>query len=117
MKRLFTLLGLCLAVALAAGVSTPTSAQEKKPKAAAATQDRIDGTVKAIDAKTKTISVRVRGKTMSRDVIYDEGTKFTYRNKPASFADVKDERRVICLGKLNEKGQLTATRIDVRDKM
>jgi hypothetical protein len=28
-----------------------------------------------------------------------------------------DGRHVICLGKLNEKGQLIAARIDVRDEM
>jgi hypothetical protein len=120
--RLFAVMGLGLGVLVAAAIVAPTTAQEKtqekKPTAAAQTkEDRIDGTVKSIDTKTKTISVRVRGKNMERAVIYDDKTKFTFRNKASSLDEVKGERRVICLGKLNDKGQLMATRIDVRDEM
>jgi hypothetical protein len=118
MRRRLLAIGLCLGVAVAAASVTPVVAQEKKPTATAKVkEDRIDGTVKGVDKKTKTILVRLRGKGTSEDVIYDDATKFTFRNKAATLDDVKDERRVICLGKKNDKGQFAATRIDVRDKM
>jgi hypothetical protein len=119
-RRLLTAMGLSLGVAFAAAAITPAYGQEKKAPAAApakAKEDRIDGTVKGVDKATKTILVRVRGKGDSKDVIYNDSTKFTFRNKPATLDEVKDERRVIVLGKLNDKGQLAATRVDIRDKM
>jgi Cu/Ag efflux protein CusF len=111
-RRLFIAMGLFLGV-LALPVA---QAQEKDAKGKAAKQDRIDGTVHMLDKATKTVTVRLRGKTEQREVLYDDKTAFTYRNKPASFEEVKDGRRVIVLGKHNDKHQLMATRIDVRDK-
>src|SRR5690349_4771287 len=97
-RRLLAAIGLCLGVAFTAAIVMPVAAQEKKPaaqekKSAAAKvkEDRIDGTVKGVDKKTKTILVRLRGKGNSEDVIYDDATKFTFRNKPATLDDVKDE--------------------------
>jgi hypothetical protein len=118
MRRcLLAAIGLCLGFLFAAAVITPAYAQEKKPAAApAAKEDRIDGTVKSLDAKTKTIFVRLRGKTLDRTVVYDDATKFTFRNKPSTLDEVKIERRVICLGKLTDKGVFNATRVDVRDE-
>jgi hypothetical protein len=115
-RRLLTIVGLCLGVCLAATFAGSAYAQEKKPAGPAAKEDRIDGTIKSIDSKTKTISVRLRGKQTTTDVIYGDATKFTFRNKPATVDEVKADRNVICLGTMNEKGQLTATRVDVRDK-
>jgi hypothetical protein len=90
---------------------------QAEAKGKAAKQDRFDGTVRSVDAKAKMISVRVRGKTQERQVMYDDTTKFTYRNKPSSLEEVKDGRRVICVGHYDDKGQMMATRIDVRDTM
>jgi len=115
-------MGLSLGVVLALPMVAPIKAQEKpapaaKPaKPAKPAEDRLDGTVKSVDKKAKALTVRLRGKNLERQVIYDDNTKFTYRNKAASLDDVKEERRVICLGKLNDKGQFMATRVDVRDK-
>jgi hypothetical protein len=118
-RRLFVVIGLCIGVVFALASATPAQTQEdKKEKHAAGAkvkQDRLDGTVQSIDTKTKTISVRVRGQSLRRDVIYDDSTKITFRNKAAKFDDVQDGRRVICLGKINDKGQFIATRIDVRE--
>ncbi len=115
-RRPLTVVALCLGVVFAAALVRPSYAQEKKEAPAAAKGDRIDGTVKSVDAKTKTISVRLRGKTASQDVTYDDKTQITFRNKPSTIDEVKDERRVICLGKAGDKGVFHATRIDVRDK-
>jgi hypothetical protein len=108
-------MGLFLGVMLILPGVTPVEARQKEGQRPAAKQTRLDGTVQMIDKDTKTVTVRLRGKTNQRQVVYSDDTKFTYRNKPGSLDDVKDGRRVICLGKLNDKNQLIATRIDVRD--
>jgi len=120
-RRLVIVLGVCLAIGLA--WSAPAAAQDKS-KAKAKTEEkgkaksdeqRVEGTVQAIDKATKTIQVRMRGKTASRPVTYTAATKFTFRNKTATLDDVKDGRRVICLGKPDGKNWV-ASRVDVRDE-
>ena len=78
-------------------------------------EDRLSGTVHMIDKDTSTIIIR-KG-AIQRKVLYNAETKFTIQNKPSgSVDDVIVGRRVICLGKFNDKTQLVATRIDVRAK-
>ena len=114
-RRLCMAVGLIIVGALLTAPAAAAPSQAAKEKPAAAKQDRIDGTVQMMDKAAKTVTVRVRGKTEQRQVVYDDKTAFTYRNKPATLEDVKDGRRVIVLGTSNEKHQLLATRIDVRD--
>ena len=59
--------------------------------------------------------ITIRKGNVQRQVAYSADTKVTYRNKPGSMDDVKEGRRVIVLGKFNDKTQLVATRIDVRE--
>lgn len=111
--RLFAALGFGLAIALTLS-ALPAAAQEKR---AAAKPDRVEGTVQSIDLATKTVTVTLRGKTIKTvPVIFSDETAFTFRNKKGSVDQVKDGRHVICLGKLNDKSELIATRIDVRDE-
>ena len=106
-NRLIVAMGLCLAIAFTlSGMSV--AAQEK--------QDRVEGNVQSIDKETKTVTVTLRGKTNTVQVIFNDKTKFTFRNKASSVDEVQLSRHVICLGKLNDKSQLIATRIDVRDE-
>ena len=111
-RRLFVAMGLCLAIALTLS-ARPVAAQEK---AGAKKLDRVEGSIQSIDKATKTATVRLRGKTNTVQVIYGDKTSFTFRNKAGSVDEVKDGRNVICLGRLNDKLQLIATRIDVRDQ-
>jgi hypothetical protein len=108
MKHAF--FGLCLAVLLALGITLQVSAKDKTSDKV----DRLDGRVQMMNKDNSTITVQ-KG-TMRRQVVYGPDTKFTYRNKPATLEDVQEGRRVICLGKYNDKTQLVASRIDVRDK-
>ena len=110
------LLGSVLALPVAASQAGQKPAQKEEPKAKAANQDRIDGTVHMIDAKTKMITVRLRGKTNQQQVMYDDSTQITFRNKAAKLDDVKEGRRVIIMGKKDDKNVLVAHRIDVRDE-
>lgn len=106
-SRLFVAMGLCFAIALSLSVS-PVRAQEKP--------DRVEGNVQSIDKATSTVSVTLRGKPNVVYVIFNDKTVFTFRNKAGSVADLKTGRHVICLGKLNDKNQLMAAQIDVRDE-
>jgi hypothetical protein len=110
-RRLFIAIGLSLGVAL-----TLPALEARQDSKAAEKQDRIDGIIQLIDTPTKTVTVRLRDKQQQQQVIYSDKTTFTFRNKPATADEVKDGRRIIALGKVNEKNQLIATRIDVRDK-
>ena len=114
-RRLSIAMALCLGISLAPFVITTVGAQQKEGKDTAK-QERAEGNVQMIDTATKTVTVTLRGKTTQRHVVYNESTKFTFRNKPSSFEEVKDGRHVICVGKMNDKNQLIATQIDVRDE-
>jgi Cu/Ag efflux protein CusF len=110
--RLFVAMGLCLAIALTLFAGT-AAAQGKK---AAPKLTRVEGNVQSIDTATKTVTIRLRGKTNTVPVLFSDKTLFTFRNKAGSVDQVKDGRHVICLGTYNDKQQLIASRIDVRDE-
>jgi len=104
-------MGLLLGVMLTLSVATQVNAQGKKGKEAK--EDRLSGTIHMINKDTSTVTLR-KG-NVQRQVVYNADTKITFRNKPSSMDEVKEGRRVICLGKFNDKTQLVATRIDVRE--
>jgi len=112
MRRGFTtLIGLSLGIFLSLALATQVYAQAKKEKKAK--EDRISGRVHMINKDSSTITVRQGN--VQRQVVYNSDTKFTYRNQAGSIDEVKDGRRVICLGKFDDKTRLVATRIDVRE--
>ena len=103
--------GLFFGFLLSLAVATSANAQEKaKDKSK---EDRLSGTIHMVNKDTSTITIR-RG-NVQRQIVYNADTKVTYRNKPSTMEEVKEQRRVICLGKFNDKTQLVATRIDVRE--
>ena len=109
MKRSVSIcMGLFFGFLLSIAVATEAKAQGKGKK-----EDRLSGSIHMINKDTSTITIR-RG-NIQRQIVYNADTKVTYRNKPGSMDDVKENRRVICLGKFNDKTQLVATRIDVRE--
>ena len=100
--RLFALL---VVMALAVPVSQ-VLAQDK--------EDRVQGTVNLVNKDTKTIVVTSEAGKDQKQVVYNDATKVTRDNNPATLDDVQNGRRVICLGKLNDRGQLVARAIEVR---
>jgi hypothetical protein len=84
------------------------------PQSSAADKiERLTGTVKRISKDTSTIEIAA-GSALSHTVIYSSDTKFTKRKAPGSIDDLKEGRRVICLGKFDDKARLLASQIDVR---
>lgn len=120
-RRFLGLIGFSLVILLSFGLTSQLSAAQKKEKPAKAEkkkekmdqEDRLTGSVQMINKDTSVVTIR-KG-NITRQVVYNADTKFTYRNKPGSLDDVKEGRRVICLGKFDDKTRLVATRIDVRE--
>jgi hypothetical protein len=78
-------------------------------------QDRLEGTIQAISKDASTITLRQANKNnVLWQIGFNAETKFTFRNKTATVAELKEGRRVICLGKFLEGTKMTAVRIDVR---
>jgi Cu/Ag efflux protein CusF len=109
-KSIASFVALILGIVLSLTLTTGARAQEKS--AATPKEDRLSGTVKLISKDTSTITLRKDNTT--RSVVYNNDTKYTLHNKPSSLDQVKEGRKVICLGKFDEKNRLVATRIDVR---
>ena len=106
-------------IALFAGVvlllSLAMLANAEDQKRTSTKQDRLSGTVHMIDKDASSIIIR-KGK-VRRQVVYDAETKFTIQNKrDGSIDDVIVGMQATCLGRLNDKTQLVATRVDVRAK-
>jgi hypothetical protein len=104
-------LPLLLALLLGAVLATPATLAHAQDKSE---EDRVTGTVQLVKKDTKTILVTGEAGNTQHQVVYDADTKVTNDNKPGSIDDVATGKRVICLGKLNDKGQLMARNIDVR---
>ena len=105
-------------ISLLAGVflllSQVALARAKDQKKTTTREDRLSGTVHMIDKDASTIIIR-KGADR-RTVVYTPETKITIQNKPGSLNDVIVGRRATCIGKVNEKTQFVATRVDVRTK-
>ena len=106
-------------ISLLAGIflllSPAAMASAEDQKKTSTKEDRLTGIVHMIDKDTSTIIIR--NGAVRRSVVYNAETKFTIQNKPdGSVDDVIVGRRVICLGKFNDKAQLLATRVEVRSR-
>jgi hypothetical protein len=106
MQNRFGVLALLFAIALVGPARSATYAQDKG--------DRVTGTVQLINKETKTILISGEANNKQTQVMYDDKTKVTKDNKPASIDDVQNGQRLICIGKTNDKGQLHAEHCDVR---
>jgi Cu/Ag efflux protein CusF len=110
-KAIASFVALILGVFLSLALTAAAAAQDPKAKAKSK-ENRLSGTVHMIDKNSSSITLR-KG-NINRQVVYGGDTKFTLHNKPSSLDDVKEGRRLICLGTFDEKTRLVATRIDVR---
>jgi len=110
-REIFIMLALVLACSLI--LVSGLSAQVKKD--AETGLDRLSGRVQDIDKEKSIIRILQKDTTNAFwDVVYNDKTTFTYRNKPSSLAELKARQDIICLGKTEGK-RLTASRVDIRD--
>jgi hypothetical protein len=114
-KLMIPLMGMVVALVVfaipqRASTSPTTTAVQTAPK-----EDRVSGTIVRINKDKSTLTVQENTSKIERTVFYNESTKWTKGKGVATdMKEFKDGSRVICLGKLNEKGELTATRIDLQ---
>src|SRR5690242_11794798 len=91
------------------------------PRATAADKEsRVDGTLLSVNKEASTLTVRQRNNGQPRTVVYSGDTKFTKANGRKSEASTLDEvlkegQRVIAVGKFNDKSQLAATQVSLRE--
>jgi hypothetical protein len=113
LMRRKSLIAWCVGVFLLLFLAVMASAQGGKKTSTK--EERLSGTVHRIDKETSTIIIR-KG-AVQRKVVYNSETRFTIQNKAdGSVDDVIVGRRVICVGKFNDKAQLLATRVEVRSR-
>lgn len=83
-------------------------------------QARWEGVVTRSNKDKKTLTVRQRGSSVEKEVMYDDSTRWTsqeHGSKKVNDIDasqVSDNDRVICLGSYDKKGVLHATLISKR---
>ena len=77
----------------------------------AAKPDRLSGVVKSVDKSKMTIEMRGRtSANVVRLIMYDADTKFTIQGKPGTADDLKQDLRIVALGKF-EGVNLKATQV------
>ena len=111
MRSRWGVMALLLGVAL---IGSPPATYAQTKAKAKAKGERVSGTVQLVNKDAKTVLVTGQAGDKQTQVMYDEKTKVTKDNKPATMDDVTNGVRVICIVKADEKGQLHARRIDVR---
>ena len=102
-------LGVFAAPPQGAGTGNKATASQKAPK-----EDRVSGTIIRSNPDKSTLTVKEHKSNIERTVFYSDSTKWTKEKGAADKKEFKDGSRVICLGKFNEKKELTATRIDLQ---
>lgn len=77
----------------------------------AARPDRLSGFVKGVDKAKMTIEMRGRtNANIVRQIMYDANTQFTLQGKPATADDLKEDLRIVAIGKF-EGINLKATQV------
>ena len=120
-KKMFSLLlaSLLLSSLSILAFAQQASEREGKKQASAQGKDRWEGIVVRSDKDKSTLTVRKRGSSEERTVVYDSSTKFASQEHgkkatPIDASQIKDGDRVIALGTLDKNGVLHATLISKR---
>jgi hypothetical protein len=116
MKGCLILLSLVFAGTIFAGIPASAKQAAAEDKAAAAKKEtKWQGNVVRIYKDESQMDIR--GTTPAgemRKIAYDSSTQWTKVGKPGQQDEVKEGSFVIVLGKLDDKGVLHATRVDLR---
>ena len=107
-----------LSVALAGSLfsTLPARAQDAAENKAATKEARWQGHVVRIDTEHSMIDINggPSPSVSARKVAYDTSTEWTKLGKPGQMDEVKTGAFVIILGKVDKKGVLHASRVDLR---
>jgi hypothetical protein len=89
----------------------------KQTATPAAKETKLQGTIIHLNKDKATMQIRGGASpnaTEMRNIVFDTSTEWTKQGKPADQAEFKEGEFVIVLGKIDDKGVLHATRIDLR---
>jgi hypothetical protein len=116
MKGSLTLLSLVLAGAVFAAMPASGRQAASETKAApAAKEKKAQGNVVRIYKDESQMDIRGTSPSGTvRKIAYDSSTQWTKGGKPGQQDEVKEGSFVIVLGKVDDKGVLHATRVDLR---
>ncbi len=102
MRKIVVLfLAMVVAVAVLAAAQTPPN------------EDRVSGKVLRLNPEKSMLVVQLTKSKIERTVFYNATTKWTKAGKPIDMKEIKDNSNVVCLGKFDEKKELTATRCEL----
>lgn len=76
--------------------------------------DRLQGKVQNGDRENSIIVVTYE--KVTREVHYDQSTRFIVLNQPRSLSAVKEGRPVICRGRFESRNRLAAFRVKVQER-
>jgi len=105
----FLLFALLVGVCAAAQAAAPQETKEKT--AVSAKEARWNGTVVRVDKENSFLDVRK--KTVEKRIHFNDATKWTKGSETIQIGDVKENDKVVCLGKY-EGDKFVATRINLR---
>jgi hypothetical protein len=111
------LLSLILGVGICLGQEAAAPQKAVKEKSAASAKTQWQGHIVRINKDSSSMSIR-GGRSpkdnFERMVMIDSGTEWTKGGKPADQDEFKEGSFVIVQGKVDKKGMLHASRIDLR---
>ncbi len=82
--------------------------------AAAQSEDRVSGKVLRLNPGKSILVVQLTKSKIERTVFYSSTTKWTKAGNPIDMKEIKDNSRVVCVGKFSEKKELNATRCELQ---
>ncbi len=77
-------------------------------------EDRVSGKVMRMNPEKSMLLVQLTKSKLERAVFYTPTTKWTKAGNPIDIKEIKDNSVVVCVGKFNEKKELTATRCELQ---
>ena len=113
-------LALSLAMPIYSQESPGPESHQKGTKHKTAEEARWEGVVVRSDRDDQTLTVRKRGTTQEKVIHYDSSTQFvsqahgSKKVNPIDASDIKDNDRVICVGRYDEKSSFHAKLISKR---
>jgi hypothetical protein len=109
----FMLLTLLVGMCAAAQAAVPQETKEKTAVSSKAKGARWSGTVVRVDKESGYLDVRKTGGTVEKRVYFNDATKWTKGKEAIQLGDVKEQDKVVCLGKY-EGEKFIAERINLR---
>ena len=105
------LLGVGIAIAPTHSVAAGKTAAVSQT---AGNEGRVSGTIARSNPEKSTLVIKEHRSNIERTVFYSPSTQWTLDKKTVDMKEFKDGSQVVCIGKMNEKKELTASRCELQ---